>query len=88
MTRNARLPIGKRRLAGVCARGPQDRRDGAPKVGAQHERDRGAIHMARSRHRIAWIEWATPDSEFATVRVGWLIVETPTATTVGIRLAA
>ena len=46
-----------------------------------------AIHMARSRHRIAWIEWATPDNEFATVRVGWLIVETPTATTVGIIFA-
>jgi len=46
-----------------------------------------AIHMARSRHRIAWIEWATPDSEFATVRVGWLIVETPNATTVGILFA-
>jgi hypothetical protein len=44
-----------------------------------------AIHMVRSRHRIAWIEWATPDSEFVSVRVGWLIVETPTATTIGIR---
>jgi hypothetical protein len=44
-----------------------------------------AIHLARCRHRIAWIEWATPDSEFETVRVGWLVVETPAATTVGIR---
>lgn len=44
-----------------------------------------AVHMARSRHRIAWIEWATPDSEFNSARVGWLIVETPSATTVGIR---
>jgi hypothetical protein len=43
-----------------------------------------AIHLARCRHRIAWIEWATPDSEFATVRWGWLVVETPTETTVGI----
>jgi hypothetical protein len=44
-----------------------------------------AIHLVRSRHRIAWIEWATPDSEFMSVRLGWLIVETPTATTIGIR---
>jgi hypothetical protein len=43
-----------------------------------------AIHMARSRHRIMWIEWATPDSEFETNRVGWLIVEVPGASTVGI----
>jgi hypothetical protein len=44
-----------------------------------------AIHLARSRHRVMWIEWATPDSEFASVRVGWLVVETQSATTVGIR---
>ena len=43
-----------------------------------------AIHLARCRHRIAWIEWATPDTEFDSVRVGWLVVETPAATTVGI----
>jgi hypothetical protein len=40
--------------------------------------------MARSRHRIAWIEWRTPDSEFDSARVGALVVETPNATTVGI----
>ncbi|MDQ2765234.1 MAG: hypothetical protein M3Y22_17690 [Pseudomonadota bacterium] len=44
-----------------------------------------AIHMVRSRHAIVWIEWVTPDSEYPTVRVGWLVVETPTTTTVGIR---
>jgi hypothetical protein len=43
-----------------------------------------AIHLARCRDSIAWIEWATPDNEFESVRVGWLVVERPAATTVGI----
>jgi hypothetical protein len=26
-----------------------------------------AVHLVHSRHRIAWIEWITPDSEYARV---------------------
>jgi hypothetical protein len=43
-----------------------------------------AIHMARPRHRISWIEWPTPDTEFATSRVGWLAVAAPNEATIGI----
>ena len=44
-----------------------------------------AVHLARSRHRVMWIEWATPDTEFVGDRVGWLVVETPDETTIGVR---